>query len=64
MLALEPLTYRTVESVNQTTSETSLLLVRGRIFPDLRSSKLHEELVSWVSNEYCELEKTATVYHC
>ncbi len=54
--------YSTVESVSQTTSETSLSLVRGRMFPDLMSSKLHEELVSCESNEYCELEKTATVY--
>lgn len=64
MLALEPLMYSTVESVSQTTSETSLLLVRGRMFPDLMSSKLHEELDSCESNEYCELEKIATVCNC
>lgn len=55
-----PLTYSSVSSFPvQTISWTLSSSVRVLISPVFRSSKLHHDFSSCVSNEYCEAEKTA-----
>ena len=47
---------------SQTISETSLSSVRVVVFPVFRSIKSHQDLVLWVSKEYCDTENRAVFY--
>lgn len=61
---LVPLIYRSPESLepDHINSETLVSLVSWVTFPVFKSSKLHHEDVAWVSQEYSEVENSATSY--
>jgi hypothetical protein len=61
---LVPLIYRSPESLDpdHINSETLVSLVSWVTFPVFKSNKLHHEDVAWVSQEYSEVENSATSY--
>lgn len=62
--ALVPLTYKRPESLDpdQINSDTLLSLVSKVTLPVSRSSRLHHEDVVCVSQEYSDVENSATSY--